>query len=72
MLNTLKTIIKYIFNGLLQGGTDATGGTSYIGIPGSNTDLYSGTILSAQAGSAEMTDGVLPGILFIFMLFSNQ
>ena len=35
----------------------------YIAIPGSNTDLYSGTILSAIAGTAAGIDGVVLGNL---------
>ena len=31
----------------------------YIAVPGSNTDLYSGTILSSQTGTAEGVDGAL-------------
>ena len=35
----------------------------YIAVPGSNTDLYSGTILSSQTGTAEGVDGALLGKL---------
>ena len=45
-----------------QGGTAATGeGMGYLSIPGSNTDLYSGTILSSQSGTAEGIDGAILG-----------
>ena len=33
----------------------------YLSIPGSNTDLYSGTILSAIAGTSDSTDGTVLG-----------
>ena len=35
----------------------------YIAVPGSNTDLYSGTILSSQTGTAEGVDGAILGKL---------
>ena len=50
----------------IQGGSSATGeAMGYIAVPGSNTDLYSGTILSSQTGTAEGVDGVLLGKLCI-------
>jgi len=51
-----------------NGGSSATGeAMGYIAVPGSNTDLYSGTILSSQTGTAEGVDGVLlaTGMTFI-------
>ena len=38
----------------------------YISVPGSNTDLYSGTILSSQTGTTETIDGALLGNLQSF------
>lgn len=43
-----------------NGGSTATGeAMGYLSIPGSNTDLYSGTILSAIAGTAAGIDGAV-------------
>lgn len=43
-----------------NGGTIATGeAMGYISIPGSNTDLYSGTILSSQTSTAEGVNGAI-------------
>ena len=39
----------------------------YIAVPGSNTDLYSGTILSSQTGTAEGVDGAILGKLCIYL-----
>ena len=56
---------RNVIQPFIQGGSSATGeAMGYIAVPGSNTDLYSGTILSSQTGTAETVDGALLGKLF--------